>query len=385
MIAINSDIEFTTWEAQLDLLRLFAERGLETAFSYWCFNDPAMTWRMFEQDLTPSPQAPVAFALARAGVFDTLHSFGGVMNGRGCTFDRNQMGSALRRLSDEGIRTRVYSNHGTIRDTQNVGGPWMGPPTPEPNYLNYHKGDLPGSPRYHLDLTLAYGVRFFWVDVDRARAVKTFTVRSADEPNSLFISQTSRDGNPILRFRRTDADVDPDAINFGQQIDRVLDDAAEGYSIIYTHLGVARDDNGKPIQNPPPYLDHRGFEALDRLRESQSAGETLVSTTSRLLTHALVSAARPWTIVNRRNAIHIDFQDRFSLLGVDFKLEWSDLEGFALELPEAMAATATLNGTSRPLDRWSRDNRSYAGFRWKPIDLGEALEEAQRNAQLRLQ
>lgn len=385
MIAINSDIEFTTWEAQLDLLRLFAERGLETAFSYWCFNDPAMTWRMFEQDSTPSPQAPVAFPLARAGVFDTLHSFGGVMNGRGCSFDRGEMGTALQRLSDEGIRTRVYSNHGTVRDTQNVGGPWMGPPTPEPNYLNYHEGDLPSSPRYHLDLTLAYGVRFFWVDVDRARAVKTFSARSVDEPGSLFISQTSRDGNPILRFRRTDADVDPDAINFGQQIDRVLDDAGEGYSIIYTHLGVARDSNMKPIQNPAPYLDRQGFEALDRLRESQRAGETLVCTTSRLLTHALISAARPWTIENRRNAIHIDFHQRFSLLGVDFTLDWADLEGFAVELPRRISATGALNGVARPLERWTCEGRSYAGLRWKPIDLGAALEEAQRNAPLRVQ
>jgi hypothetical protein len=380
MIAINSDVEFTTWEAQLDLLGLFAERGLETAFSYWCFNDPGMTWRMFEQDVTPSPQAPMAFALARSGVFDTLHSFGGVMNGRGCDFDREAIGSALRRLEDEGIRTRVYSNHGTVRDTQNIGGPWMAPPSAEPNYLNYHEGDLPGSRRYHLDLTLAYGVRFFWVDVDREQTIAAFTARSAEERPCLFTSQISRDGNRILRFRRTDTGVDPVAIHLGSQIERVLDDAGGGYSIIYTHLGVARDSNMKPLQNPRPYLDRRGFEALDRLRESQAAGETLVTTTSRLLTHALVGAARPWTMSDRRKAIHIDFHERFSLQGVDFTLDWPDLEGFALELPPAISATAALKGVSRPLERWSHHNRSYAGFRWRPIDVGAALEEAKRHA-----
>ena len=51
MVAVNSDVEFTSWEAQVDLLQLFAKRRLETAFSYWFFGDPEYTWHLFDLNL----------------------------------------------------------------------------------------------------------------------------------------------------------------------------------------------------------------------------------------------------------------------------------------------------------------------------------------------
>ena len=157
--------------------------------------------------------------------------------------------------------------------------------------MNYHEGDLPSSNRYHLDLTLEYGARFFWVDVDRVRSVSSFINRCADSQDSLFTSQVCRDGNRILRFRRTDTGVDPDAANVGAQIDSILSAPPGGYSVIYTHLGVARDPLGKPIQNPAPYQSDEGYAGLDRLVAAQRDGDTLVTTTSRLLRHASLMAA----------------------------------------------------------------------------------------------
>lgn len=52
IIAINSDVEFTTWQAQLDIMKIFAERDLEVAFSFWLFGDPTWTWRILERDLS---------------------------------------------------------------------------------------------------------------------------------------------------------------------------------------------------------------------------------------------------------------------------------------------------------------------------------------------
>src|SRR5690348_3345340 len=78
MIAINSDVELTLWPMQMHLFGEFANRELETAFSYWFFGDPAATWHFFNRDLSLTPVGPAALGLARVGLLDTIHSFTGV-------------------------------------------------------------------------------------------------------------------------------------------------------------------------------------------------------------------------------------------------------------------------------------------------------------------
>src|SRR5438094_9454267 len=124
MISINSDVEWTSWRSQLDLLRIFADAGLETAFSYWFFADPEATWRLFEIDGGPSHHWPAAKVLLRGGLLDTLHSFGGVVNSRGTAFERRHIQIGYARMADEGISTEVFSNHGRIQVLENVGRRW---------------------------------------------------------------------------------------------------------------------------------------------------------------------------------------------------------------------------------------------------------------------
>ncbi len=73
MLAINSDVEFTTWDTQMALMSLCGNLGLETAFSFWCFGDGKYTWRLFEEDNSLSPQAEMAFYLAREGFLSGIH------------------------------------------------------------------------------------------------------------------------------------------------------------------------------------------------------------------------------------------------------------------------------------------------------------------------
>src|SRR5262249_33098401 len=173
----------------------------------------------------------------RAGYFDTIHSFGGILTGAGSSFARPEIEHGYRRLREEGITSDVYSNHGSVKDIQNVGGPWIAPRTGPVGGSNHPEGDLPESKSYHLDLTLSHGVRFFWLDID-CISDPVCQLESADPAKSLFTSQRSRDGRPIVRFRRTSCGQNPFPFALGAQIDAILGCATPGYSVIYNHLGA---------------------------------------------------------------------------------------------------------------------------------------------------
>jgi hypothetical protein len=372
MVAVNSDVEWTTWPRQLSLIRAFAERALEPSFSFWCFAIPGFTWGLLDADDRPLPEALPALALIRAGVIDTLHSFGGVRHGPGCRINRQRIQRAYKFLENEGAILRVYSNHGSVEDVQNIGGDWV----TQPGTLNYQQGDVRGSPSYHLDLTLAYGFRFFWTDIDRRRQQVGFLAKDGD----LFQTQVSRDNSSILRFRRTDAAVDPVSHEFARQVNAVLDGPAGRYAVIYQHLGAARGDDGRAVHDWPtpsaPVL-----EGLDRLAREQRAGLTLVASTRRLLTHAMVMAYRPWRITRTHpDRLIVEFSREIVKDGMRFDLSWDDLAGFSLPLRHGELAIASLGRETRELTHWELAGRDYAGIPWIPIATGEALEEARRHA-----
>ena len=50
MLSINSDVEYTTWETQEFLIKLFKKNKLEVAFSFWCLCDPKIAWRLFDEN-----------------------------------------------------------------------------------------------------------------------------------------------------------------------------------------------------------------------------------------------------------------------------------------------------------------------------------------------
>jgi hypothetical protein len=372
MIAINSDVEFTSWRLQKDLFGCLAERDLETAFSFWFFGDPAATWHIFNRNHSLTDEGAAAVGLLRSGLLDTIHSFTGVHNGHGYDFDREMIRRGYARLAELGVRSRVFSNHGTVDDIQNVGGEWVS----QEGYPNYMKGDVPGSQRYHLDLSVRHGVRFFWLDIDRVREHVSFTATQGEAHDHLFVAQVSRDGTPILRFRRTDAMVPPDGAMLGEALNRVLSASNGGYSIIYTHLGVKRDANERPLGAEFSEIPSSVFAGLDRLAEEQRAGRVLVTTTSRLLCHALMSAARPWTITRRGRHIDVHFQQQFTYAGVPFEYGWADFMGFCLPVGRSDTVRLHLGPESRVAEVWNTEGQLYAGIPWRRIDMKAEIRRA---------
>lgn len=384
MLAINSDVEFTTWPNQLALMRVFADRGLETAHSFWFFCDPAGTWRLFEDDLVWSKEGLAALPLLRVGALDTLHAFGGVLHFKGNDFERGQVLAGYDRIEGEGIRVRIFSNHGTTSDTQNLGGTtWSGQPG---TGTDYQKGDVDGERRYHLDRTLAHGVKFFWMDVDRSRQQYVFQPSFGRDigrdPEALFVPQMFRDGTPGLRFRRTDCELDPDAVNLGQQIDRVLASPHSGFSVIYNHLGVTRSPEGKPLQNSPPFFNQDTYEALDRLAEAQLQGKVLVTTTERLLFYAVMQAVQPWQLVGQRNGRRvIEVAQKFDVRGIPFEVSWDQLAGIYFPAGDARSTILRLGGVEKELEPYVLEDVRYFGIPWRIRDFRQGIEEAETHVQ----
>lgn len=380
MLAFNSDIEFTTWQAQVDLFKLFAQRNLETAFSYWMFADPTYTWRLFESDGSWSSQAAAALRLARAGLLDTLHSFGGAAHIGGIAFDRSDIAQAYQRLRDEGIATRIYSNHGTARDVQNIGGLWAPPRVDPIDFRNYWAGDYPGHPAYHLDLTLDYGMRYFWLDIDRARHSAWFNPAADTNSDDLFATQVSRDGSAILRFKRTDLNETPWPTTLATQIDSALSDSTHGFCVVFNHFGFRKDGDQPPTANTPPYFDDAALTALDRLADSQRSGDTLVTTTEKLLNFARLQMTRPWTIEERQGRILVRFHDSVDIGPVHQNLDWQDLMGFAIALEKPQSVKLQLRDERRDAEIWTADGQCYAGIGWRQINTMDVLDDALANA-----
>ncbi len=376
MLAVNSDVEFTTWDRQLRLLELAAEAGVELASSLWFFADPEMTWRLFEDDLTPSPVGEAAMELVGQGWFDTVHSFGGRLHRRGVRFTRQDIGAGYAELERRGLRIPVFTNHGTTEDKQNLGGPWVG----TPGHPSYQEGDLPGSPLYHLDLTLRHGVRFFWTDIDLSRERCWFRADHRG-PDALFVPQTSRDGSPVLRFRRFWRARSPDAEWLDSEIETALADPAPGYSVLYTHLGVRRDPAGRPLAAASGDFEESTRRALDRLATARSGSGTLVTTTSRLLANALVASARPFGLAPEGDGLTVRLSSTCRLPGgPEVRLAWEDFQGLSIPLDRPLAVRACLDGETRELSIEVGRHGTHAVLPWETRAPGPGLEEARRLA-----
>ena len=369
MLAINSDVEWTGWPLQLALYELFSAHKLETAFSFWFFCNPSFTWRLFENNLSPTPFAEAAYFLSREGLLDTNHSIGGRLHAGGCEYDRENIAKAYNVLATQGVRPAIYSNHGSTKDTQNIAGDWG----------IYQLGDVPSSPVYHMDMTVDAGVRYFWCDPDYV--VETTALQAGlNCEDGIFVSDVARDGQNFLRFRRFMGQLPqgPSLDNLDQQIHQVLDAGRAGYTTIYQHLGVERLVSGKPAAaNAPPFKPNV-VEAIERLCQAQESGQVLVTTTERLLDHAAMMTAQPWTISSLHDKIVVEFQPQLEIGGCSWPLNWRRLEGFSLSVKDNRPVIASLGGETRQLQRWTSGNTQVAGIAWSRINTLDCIEQARR-------
>jgi hypothetical protein len=277
--------------------------GLEIANSFWFYSaNPNRGFTYFNGLGTePSRFAPLFRKYLRAGLIDTLHTYGDFSQPN--VFCREFAIRALDEIRAQNLNVPVWVNHGNKHNIQNVN---KGVP--------YHQGAVAESVAYHSDLTAQAGVKFYWtsrltkvvgqertltlrerVNFDSgsplltvARLARAYATRGC-ATNALLQLFEVDDGRKLYVFPRFNNHDNIWAGIFSEglrrQLDRsVLDElvARRGYMIVYNHL-----------------LDHFPFgdddiKALRNLSEEFKTGRILVATTSRLLWYFLMNRSVQW-------------------------------------------------------------------------------------------
>jgi hypothetical protein len=236
--------------------------------------------------------------LIKSGHIDCLHSFGDLAT------TRARAGVALDELNRHGCPMRVWVDHAVA--PSNFGADRMA-----------GQGDVAGSPAFHADLTIGFGIEYVWRGrvtsvvgqnaprslgglLDRRRplpslvtiakeAAKGAVARANHDKyamhghNRLMRPVRLRSGHPVTEFLR--ANPHSGGVSCGDTADglaEVLTDpvldrltAREAVTVLYTHLGKFADSM-RPF-------NARTQAALQRLVTRQSRGDILVATTQRLL------------------------------------------------------------------------------------------------------
>jgi hypothetical protein len=234
----------------------------------------------------------------RRGWIDSLHGLGDFSADRPCTRDLAQR--AFETLAADGVRIRVWTNHGGQENVQNL----LRPGT---------IGDVPGSACYLADLAAEYGIRYVWageltpvigqgrdvspaeyyagqVDAPRlarwvARAAHGWSerlVRKANiEPfagNRLVERRALRDGRETAVFRRYgrwrfDTISRLPSILTRDVLDRL--ETSAGTMVVYLHIGPSADETPESLR--------AGVKALDDVARRVREGSLRVLRTVDLL------------------------------------------------------------------------------------------------------
>lgn len=264
--------------------------GLDVADSFWFYGRAGRGRQEDASDFTyfagldwkeQSSLADEIVHYLRSGWIDTIHSYGnfsGVPAKQACS--RAHAEHALEALAAADVAPRVWVNHGSAENVQNIGN------------ADYMQGDRPGSPCYHSDLLRSAGVEYFW----EGSGSNQFGRASALSPRTL------NDGSPSLTFSRFYTLDFASAIAHGlrpavaEQMRRTRDYAVlwhpphlhvqlsephleglvreQGFAVVAQHFGAT--PRGLNLGGP-------ALASLRRLSEYSSAGSILVARTSRLL------------------------------------------------------------------------------------------------------
>lgn len=317
-LAIANDADLLTPESFRRLNRFLSTReetewgeglGLNLGGSFFMFRSPdspnALTAFDHLTDTVTDDGEEILDA-ARRGGLDVLHTYGCFTDPN--HFNRVMAERAIETLENHRVTIRTWVNHGPPSNIQ-----CLGP-------REHWQGDAPGTPGYHADLTVDYGIRWLWTglrvsddfvsdgneDTDGHGRIKRFAKAArATSTAQLIEPHTLRDGNQLHTFQR-----------YGGLAGRtpVLDDlpiqlaahnldllaAQAGYAIVYQHLAVRRVTSGFGPRAYGPvgeeWFSRDELAALRELARRHHSGEIWVVPTTKLLDHRKLTQELAWTV-----------------------------------------------------------------------------------------
>ena len=308
-------------------------------------------------------------ALIQSGHIDCLHSFGDLAD------TRAHAGRALEELDRHGCRLEVWIDHAVA--PSNLGADIM-----------QGQGDVPGAPAYHADLSCAFGIHYVWrgrvtsiigQDVPRRlgrifrlqhpltsvrtvgkEAAKGALARAGNRryrmhgPNQVIETASLRDGQLVDEFLRSNPhwggiSCGDTAAGLGEVLDRMTPTliARGGCAVLYTHLGKS-DDRRRPFTS-------RTIAALRRVKELETSGKLLVTTTRRLLGYRRATRDVKWSVTSDGPSVRIDVDTR----GARPSLRPRDLEGLTFYTPNPASTTIAIDG--RPAKAVRRNAADHTG------------------------
>ena len=264
-IAFANDCDLMSWTGYEKVHRHLDRLGLEAGDSFWLFDPSGGDMALFTHDVEhPGPRQSELLDGINAGRLDVLHSAGsyGKRFNRGFQPTRKGVEQALEYLSRYAKVPKIWSNHGDDSNFQNVGGC-------QP--AAYHRGDDPSSETYLLDLLLAHGVEFFWLDRLLAQDPAT--------PYRLVSQEMCRSGHRINTFMRyMGLPESPNGTNLSRQLSSEVLAAFKkiGQSCaVYQHWCCHHVD-GKAITPLDEPLSDESVAALERLAQQVAGGDLRV-------------------------------------------------------------------------------------------------------------
>jgi len=312
----------------------------------------------------------------KAGYIDCIHSYGET------AYTRQDVLQILEALDHDGCKVKVWIDHATVPSN-------LGPDNSQ------GLGDVKGSPIYHADLSLSYGIQFAWmgrgtdligqeVPVTWKALARIFdpTYPRASIKNlsrqigKILLAQTGlnrvaihrcnrllqptplRDGNQIYEFIRCNNHWHkprPSSIKLAymlrpQALEAFL--ASGGYTILYTHFG---------FYESPELISPQTQAALRHLAEEYRAGKIFITTTSRLLTYCLTHRYLNWDCsLSPHEGVHITIKQIDDPITGPRLPVLEELQGLTFYVPDRHKASLALG--EKPVQMVKRNSKDHLGL-----------------------
>ncbi len=376
-LTICSDIDGTSFDHFLQIHEFLNTnhstslgKGLQLPIgdSFWMYDRPDIANHAFsyfsDSSGHTSSIAPQIRELIHSGILDVMHGFGNFTSRQ--DFSRRLAGQAIDELVKHDLKLSVWTNHGGLESTQNIGQSSGG------------QGDVKDSPFYHTDLLLNYGLMFYW-DAERSlltnigqdcpalfgdaywrsplykgaknrmksaiKGLLTLADTAASpllrknlipwqpfdhNENQLISWDTLRDCSNFIKFKRVglgrlDWSDDLPVLLNNRVIEKLLQ--CQGYLILYIHLGDRQDRS-----------DHRPLsvstvKTLEKLAGLYHDGNLWIHSTSRLLKYNFLTKFLKWSVEEGGDNLLIHLQAA-SLSMNHHEFDVSDLAGLTFFVPQ---------------------------------------------------
>lgn len=319
--SICSDCDYVTREAfeaihqfinTTDDTKLGKGLGLPIADSMFMYCERPGVLSYFE-GISDKPSQDSSFLkdAIREGWIDSLHAYGDFVNTN--AFGRDLAKRALSELERNNIKLKVWIDHGSSDNSQNLNIPRI-----------LLQGDNPKKKVYHTDLLKDYGITFvagYNSDLIGQNGRRKYIANPLQQPEVLFSlpkrvhgrfygtrllrKAKYRDSSLFYFFcRARNGVLRPDASTLSHQLSqenvgKLIQ--SEGTMVLYQHLGAINRST-----NTFPYLDPKAVRALENIAKGYSSQTIWVAPTSKLLRYALVRDNLALRCENRSDELVIE-------------------------------------------------------------------------------